>query len=158
MGKFYIKVQDSFASSNQFQVTLSGSDTTQLTDAGKQVLGVVQNEDNTANATSDASAVAPTVFITVDPAKASLFGLTAAQVGQQVRMALAAQTALQITTTDVNGGQPTNVVVQLDPSNLKGPQGVDVTSLPIFYGAAGRSGVVPLGQVATIQLKPSQVV
>ncbi len=38
-----------------------GSDTAALASAGKQVLGVVQQEANTANPTSDASAVAPTV-------------------------------------------------------------------------------------------------
>src|SRR5262249_14058518 len=97
-GNYHIKVQDSFASNNQFQVTLSGSDPQQLADAGTRVLGLVQRADTVANPTSDASAVAPTVFVTVDPAKASLYGMTTAQVGQQVRSALAAQMAVQITT------------------------------------------------------------
>jgi HAE1 family hydrophobic/amphiphilic exporter-1 len=157
-GGFQIKVQDSFASNNQFQVTLSGSDTQQLSDAGKAVLGVVQQESNVANATSDASAVAPTVFATVDPAKAALYGLTAAQVGQQVRAALAGQTPIQITTTDVNSGQPTDVVVQVDTASLKGPQGVNLANFPIFYTGAGGSRVVPLGQIATISIQQSQVV
>ncbi len=157
-GSYQIKVQDSFASNNQVQVTLSGSDQQQLTDAGKQVLGIVQHENNVANPTSDASAVAPTVFVTVDPAKASLYGMTTAQVGQQVRAALAAQTAVQITTGDVNGGQPTDVVVQVDTASLAGKQGVDLANFPIFYAAGGKAGVVPLGQIATIAVQPSQVV
>ena len=157
-GNYHIKVQDSFASNNQFQVTLSGSDPQQLADAGTRVLGLVQRADNVANPTSDASAVAPTVFVTVDPAKASLYGMTTAQVGQQVRSALAAQMAVQITTGDVNNGQPTDVIVQVDSSGLKGPQGVDLASFPIFYAAGGRAGVVPLGQLATIAIQPSQVV
>src|SRR5262249_19875013 len=157
-GNYHIKVQDSFASNNQFQVTLSGSDPQQLADAGTRVLGLVQRADNVANPTSDASAVAPTVFVTVDPARASLYGMTTAQVGQQVRSALAAQTAVQITTGDVNNGQPTDVIVQVDSSGLKGPQGVDLASFPIFYAAGGRAGVVPLGQLATIAIQPSQVV
>jgi hydrophobic/amphiphilic exporter-1 (mainly G- bacteria), HAE1 family len=157
-GSYHIKVQDSFASNNQFQVTLSGSDTQQLADAGKQVLGIVQREANIANPTSDAAAVAPTIFVTVDPTKASQYGLTTAQVGQQVRSALAAQTAVQITTSDVNNAQPTDVVVQVDASSLKGPQGMSLANLPIFYAAAGHAGVVPLGQLATIVVQPSQVV
>ncbi|MGZ3677753.1 MAG: efflux RND transporter permease subunit [Ktedonobacterales bacterium] len=156
-GQFAIKVQDSAASSSQFQVTLSGSDTAQLADAGKRVLDVVKAEDNVANPTSNASAVAPTIFVNVDPAKASLFGLTTAQVGQQVRAALAAQTAVQVTTNDVNGGQPTDVVVQVDPRGLKGSAGVDLANLPILYGGAGRAGVIPLGQIAKIAVQPSQV-
>lgn len=153
-GSYRITVQDSFASSNQFQVTLSGTDTQQLADAGKQVLAVVQHEANVANPTSDASAVAPTVFVTVNPAKASVYGMTTAQVGQQVRSALAAQTAVQITTSDVNNGQPTDVTVQLDTSSLKGQQGVDLANFPIFY----TGGVVPLGRIASIAVTPSQVV
>jgi HAE1 family hydrophobic/amphiphilic exporter-1 len=94
----------------------------------------------------------------VDPAKASLYGLTTAQVGQQVRAALAAQTAVQVTTSDVNGGQPTDVIVQVDTSSLKGAQGVDLASFPIFYAAAGKAGVVSLGQIATIAVQQSQVV
>jgi HAE1 family hydrophobic/amphiphilic exporter-1 len=102
--------------------------------------------------------VAPTVFVTVDPTKASLYGMTTAQVGQQVRSALAAQTALQLTTSDVNNGQPTNVIVQVDSTSLKGPQGVDLANFPIFYATAGKAGVVPLGQLASIAVQPSQVV
>lgn len=156
-GQFAIKVQDSAASTSQFQVTLSGSDTTELAEAGKRVLDVVKAEDHIANPTSNASAVAPTIFVNVDPAKASLYGLTTAQVGQQVRAALAAQTAVRVTTGDVNAGQPTDVVVQVDPRGLKGAAGVDLANLPILYGGAGRAGVVPLGQIAKIAVQPSQV-
>ncbi len=157
-GDYRITLQESFASNNQFQVTLSGSDPQQLAAAGKQVLGIVQREDHVANPTSDASAVAPTVFVTVDPAKASRYGMTTAQVGQQVHAALAAQTAVQIATSDVNNGQTTDVIVQLDSASLQGQQGVDLATFPIFYGGAGRAGVVPLGQIATITVQPSQVV
>ena len=157
-GNYGVKVQGGFDSNNQFQVTLSGSDPQQLADAGKRVLDVVQHENNVTNPTSDASAVAPTVFVMVDPTKASLFGLTTAQVGQQVRSALAAQTAVQLASSDVNDGQPTDVLVQVDSSSLKGPQGVDLANFPIFYAAAGKAGVVPLGQLASITVQPSQVV
>lgn len=156
-GTFSITVMESAASSSQFQVTLSGSDAAALTDAGKRVLDVVKAEANIANASSNASAVAPTVFVNVDPARASRYGLTAERVGQQVRAALAAQTALRVTTSEVNDGQPTDVVVRVDTSGLKGPRGVDLTNFPIFFGGAGGSGVVPLGKVAAITVRPSQV-
>ncbi len=142
---YSITVTDSAASNNQFQVTLSGGDTAALDSAGKQVLGVVQHEANTANATSDASAVAPTVVVTVDPTKAALYGLTAAQVGQQVRAGLTSQTAVQMTTSDINNGQPTDVVVQVNTTSLQGAQGVDLANFPIFYAVGGRAGSVPLG-------------
>jgi HAE1 family hydrophobic/amphiphilic exporter-1 len=155
-GKFLIKVQEGFGNtSSQFQVTLSGDDQQQVLDASKQVFTLVQNEANIANPSSDASAVAPTVFISVDPTKAALYGLTTAQVGQQVRADLAGQAAVQITTSDFNNGQPADVVVQMDLSGLSNQQGVE--NLPIFYSAAGRTGVVPLGQLATIDFQQSQV-
>jgi HAE1 family hydrophobic/amphiphilic exporter-1 len=155
-GNFLIKVQEGFGNtSSQFQVTLSGDDPQQVLDASRQVFTVVQNAASIANASSDASAVAPTVFINVDPTKAALYGLTTAQVGQQVRADLAGQAVVQITTSDFNNGQPADVVVQMDLSGLSNQQGVE--NLPIFYSAAGRTSVVPLGQLATIAFKQSQV-
>ena len=154
-GKFFIEVQSFSASSSQFQVTLNSNDQHQLTDAARQVFSIVQHEANTANPTSDASAVAPTVFITVDPSRAALYGLTTAQVGAQVRAALAGQTAIQVSTNDFNNGQPTNVVVQMDTAGLATQQGI--ANLPIFYGAGGRGGVVALGQISTVSIQQSQV-
>ncbi len=154
-GKFFIEVQSFNASNSQFQVTLNSNDQQALTNAAQRVLSIVQHEPNTANPGSDASAVAPTVFITVDPSRAALYGLTTAQVGQQIRADLAGQTAIQVQTNDFNNGQPTNVVVQMDTTNLGTQQGVE--NLPIFYGAGGRGGVVPLGQVATVSIQQSQV-
>jgi HAE1 family hydrophobic/amphiphilic exporter-1 len=154
-GKFFIEVQSFSASNSQFQVTLSSDDQQALASAAKQVFAIVQNEANTANPSSDASAVAPTAFITVDPSRAALYGLTTAQVGQQIRAALAGQTAIQISTSDFNNGQPTDVVVQMDTSSLATQQGIN--NLPIFYGAGGRGGVVGLGQIATVSIQPSQV-
>ncbi|HEY7355679.1 MAG TPA: efflux RND transporter permease subunit, partial [Ktedonobacterales bacterium] len=133
----------------------NGDDQQQLADAARQVFSIVQQEPNTANPSSDASAVAPTAFITVDPSRAALYGLTTAQVGAQIRADLAGQTVLQISTSNLNSGQPTNVVVQMDTSNLATQQGIE--NLPIFYGAGGRSSVVALGQIATVSLQPSQV-
>ncbi len=154
-GKFFIEVQSFNASNSQFQVTLNSDDQQALASAAQRVLSIVQKEPNTANPTSDASAVAPTAFITVDPSRAALYGLTTAQVGEQIRADLAGQTAIQIQTSDFNDGQPTNVVVQMDTSNLATQQGI--ANLPIFYGAGGASGVVALGQVATVSLQESQI-
>ncbi len=154
-GKFFMEVQSFSASSSQFQVTLSSDDQQALTSAAQRVFALVQHENNTANPTSDASAVAPTAFITVDPSRATLYGLTTAQVGQQIRADLAGQTAIQVQTSDFNNGQPTDVVVQMDTASLATQQGIN--NLPIFYGQGGHSGVVALGQIATVSLKPSQV-
>lgn len=150
-GKFFIEVQSFNASNSQFQVTLNGNDQQALASAAQRVLAIVQKEPNTANPASDASAVAPTAFITVDPSRAALYGLTTAQVGQQVRADLAGQTAIQVQTNDFNNGQPTNVVVEMDTSNLATQQGIE--NLPIFYGG----GVVPLGQIASVSIQPSQI-
>jgi hydrophobic/amphiphilic exporter-1 (mainly G- bacteria), HAE1 family len=154
-GRFFIEVQSFSASNSQFQVTLSSDDQQALADAARRVFPIVQQEANTANPTSDASAVAPTAFITVDPSRAALYGLTTAQVGAQIRADLAGQTAIQIVTSDFNDGQPTNVVVQMDTSKLATQQGI--ANLPIFYGAGGRTSVVALGQIATVSLQQSQV-
>jgi HAE1 family hydrophobic/amphiphilic exporter-1 len=151
-GKFVIQVQNFNASNNQFQVTLSSDNQQDLTNAAKQVFAVVQQNKDVANPASDASAVAPTVFITVDPSRAALYGLTAAQVGAQVRADLAGQTALQVSTTDFNDGQLTNVIVQMDTTTLATQDGIN--NLPIFYGAGQ---VVALGQIATVSIQQSQV-
>jgi HAE1 family hydrophobic/amphiphilic exporter-1 len=154
-GKFFIEVQSFNASSNQFQVTLNSNDQQALAAAAKRVLSIVQHEANTANPTSDASAVAPTAFITVDPSRAALYGLTTAQVGQQIRADLAGQTTIQVQTNDFNNGQPTDVVVQMNTAGLATQQGIN--NLPIFYGASGHAGVVALGQIATVSMQQSQV-
>ena len=155
LGKFFIEVQSFSASNSQFQVTLNSNDQQALDDAAKRVFAIVQQEANTANPSSDASAVAPTVFITVDPSRAELYGLTTAQVGAQVRAALAGQTAIQVSTNDFNNGQPTNVIVQMNTTDLATQEGIN--NLPIFYGAGGRNGVVALGQIATVSIQQSQV-
>ncbi|HEU5200285.1 MAG TPA: efflux RND transporter permease subunit, partial [Ktedonobacterales bacterium] len=154
-GKFFIEVQSFNASSNQFQVTLNSNDQQALTNAAKQVFSLVQREANTANPTSDASAVAPTAFITVDPSRAALYGLTTAQVGQQIRADLAGQAVIQVSINNVNSGQPTDVVVQMNTAGLATQQGIN--NLPIFYGASGHAGVVALGQIATVSIQQSQV-
>src|SRR5579885_11457 len=154
-GKFFIEVQSFNASSNKFQVTLNSNDQQALADAAKRVFSIVKQEPNTANPSSDASAVAPTVFITVDPSRAALYGLTTAQVGQQIRADLAGQAVIQVSMNNINSGQPTDVVVQMDTAGLATQQGIN--NLPIFYGAAGRGGVVALGQIATVSIQQSQV-
>lgn len=154
-GKFFIEVQSFNASNSQFQVTLNSNDQQALAEAAKQVFSIVQHEANTANPTSDASAVAPTALITVDPSRAALYGLTTAQVGQQIRADLAGQAVIQVSINNLNSGQPTDVVVQMDTSGLATQQGIN--NLPIFYGAGGRGGVVALGQIATVSIQQSQV-
>jgi HAE1 family hydrophobic/amphiphilic exporter-1 len=154
-GNFLIEVQSFSAANSQFQVTLSSDDQTALMSAAQRVFAKVKSEPHTTNPTSDASAVAPTVLITVDPSRAALYGLTTAQVGEQVRADLAGRTAIQIQTSDFNDGQPTDVVVQMTSAGSAAQQGVN--NLPIFYGVSGHGGVVGLGQLATVSIQPSQI-
>ena len=65
-----------------------------------------------ANLQSDLVKATAEIQVTVDPTKAIGVGLTAAQVANEVRTALVAQTVTQVT---LEPGQPIDLVVQVDP-------------------------------------------
>jgi multidrug efflux pump subunit AcrB len=77
----------------------------------------------------------------VDPNEAITVGMTAAQVGNQVRAALVAQPATSIQSTD---GQSVSVIVQLDPEAVASVD--ELKALPV-----GTVAVVPLSAIAAVE-------
>jgi HAE1 family hydrophobic/amphiphilic exporter-1 len=79
--------------------------------------------------------------ITVDPNKAIGVGMSAAQVSNQVRSALVAQTATTIQSAD---GQSVAVIVQLDPADVASVDDLEA----LLVGTVAK---VPLGSIATVE-------
>ncbi len=98
------------------------------------------NEPTLANLKSDLVKAAPEIQVTVDPAKAFSVGLTAAQVANEVRTALVAQTVTQVA---LEPGQPIDLVVQVDPDAVASAD--QLAALPV-----GTVTKVPLGDVASV--------
>ena len=83
----------------------------------------------------------PEVQVTVDPNKAIAVGMSAAQVSNQVRSALVAQTATTIQSPD---GQTIKVIVQVDPADVASVDALK--ALPV-----GTVTKVPLATIATVE-------
>jgi HAE1 family hydrophobic/amphiphilic exporter-1 len=83
----------------------------------------------------------PEVQVTVDPNKAIAVGMSAAQVSNQVRSALVAQTATTIQSPD---GQTIKVIVQVDPADVASVDALK--ALPV-----GTMTKVPLSTIATVE-------
>ena len=94
-----------------------------------------------ANVQSDLVKATAEIQITVDPTKAINVGLTAAQVANEVRNALVAQTVTQVT---LEPGQPIDLVVQVDPEAATSVE--ELGQLPV-----GTVAKVPLEHVATVE-------
>ncbi len=127
--------------SNGLRVVVTGQSPADVAQATDAVLTGLVDQPDLANLQSDLVKATPEVQVTVDPNKAITVGLTAAQVANQVRAALVAQTATSIQSPD---GQTVAVVVQLDPSAVATVG--ELSALPV-----GTVSTVPLGAISTIE-------
>ncbi len=127
--------------SNGLRVVVTGQSPADVAQATDAVLTGLADQPDLVNLQSDLVKATPEVQVTVDPNKAITVGLTAAQVANQVRAALVAQTATSIQSPD---GQTVAVVVQLDPSAVATVG--ELSALPV-----GTVSTVPLGAISTIE-------
>jgi HAE1 family hydrophobic/amphiphilic exporter-1 len=127
--------------SNGLNIIVSSDDPAQVESTTEAVVEALADEDDLANLRSDLVAASPEIQVTVDPDKAIAVGLTAAQVGNEVRTALVSQTVTQVTGED---GQAVDLVIQLDPEATTSLE--DLKDLPV-----GTVAKVPLEQVATVE-------
>ena len=125
--------------SSGLAVNVQASDEQTLRSATQLVLNAVKQEPNTTDVTSNLADASPLINIQVDPTKALLHGLTAAQVGQDLRTVYSGTTV-----TKVNlGATQEDVVIQL---------GTPATTVQEMQDLLipGPTGNIRLGDVATI--------
>jgi hydrophobic/amphiphilic exporter-1 (mainly G- bacteria), HAE1 family len=127
--------------SNGLTVIVSAEDPEQVATTTDAVLAGLADNPDLANLQSDLVKATAEIQITVDPTKAFNVGLTAAQVANEVRTALVAQTVTQVT---LEPGQPIDLVVQVDPDAATSVE--ELGQLPV-----GTVAKVPLEDVATVE-------
>ncbi|HYM84060.1 MAG TPA: efflux RND transporter permease subunit, partial [Candidatus Dormibacteraeota bacterium] len=140
-----VSEQTGVGGSSALSVIVSGTDRASVAKATGSIVDALRSEPDLVNLRSDLSQGAPGVEVRVDPQKAALVGSSTAQIGAEVRSALAGQLA---TTVDL-GGASLPVYVQLEPSAIASV--AQLSQLPV--GTAAR---VPLGRVADVSQVDSQ--
>jgi HAE1 family hydrophobic/amphiphilic exporter-1 len=127
--------------SNGLNVIVSSDDPALVESTTEAVVTALSDNADLANLRSDLVKATPEIQVTVDPDKAIAVGLTAAQVGNEVRTALVSQTVTQVTLEE---GRPIDLIIQLDPDATTSIE--DLRALPV-----GTVAKVPLEQVATVE-------
>ncbi len=127
--------------SNGLNIIVSAEDPALVESATETVVAALADQPDLANLTSDLVKATAEIQVTVDPNKAITAGLTAAQVANEVRAALVATTATEVT---FEPGRPIELVVQVDPDAVTSVE--SLRELPV-----GTVTKVPLGDVATVE-------
>jgi HAE1 family hydrophobic/amphiphilic exporter-1 len=127
--------------SNGLTIIVSAEDPTEVATTTDAVLAALAGNTDLANLQSDLVQATAEIQVIVDPNKAIAVGLTAAQVANEVRTALVAQTVTQVT---LEPGQPIDLIVQVDPDATTSVD--ELRELPV-----GTVAKVPLGDVATVE-------
>lgn len=128
--------------SSGIQVNVQASDDAALRAAAQMVLNAVQQAPNTANVSSNLTDAAPLINVQIDPTKALAHGLTAAQVGQTLRLIYSGAT---VTKVALNGAQE-DVDIQLGtPANTV--QEMQNLLIPTATGAVKLSDVASVTQI-----------
>ncbi len=144
-----------FNSSN-LAVNVQASDDQTLRAATQMVLNAVKQAPNTTDVNSNLADASPLINVQVDPAKALLHGLTAAQVGQELRTVYSGTTVTRVTLggtqEDVNIqlGTPATTVVGMQDLLIPGPTGnVRLGDVATVTQAYGPPQITHLGGVRT---------
>jgi HAE1 family hydrophobic/amphiphilic exporter-1 len=132
--------QQGGASTNSLTVVVSSADPAGVAKAADAMRAALEGEAGLANLSSDLVKAAPEVQVRVDPNKAIGVGMTAAQVGGEVRAALTAQTIGRVQLAE---GEAVALVVRLDPAAVDSVEAL--RNLPV-----GTATKVPLQAVATV--------
>ncbi|MGH2509154.1 MAG: efflux RND transporter permease subunit, partial [Ktedonobacteraceae bacterium] len=138
--------------SSGIAVNVQASDQASLTSATQQVMNAFSQVKDITDVTNNLSNAAPLINVQVDPAKAFLHGLTAAQVGQALRQIYTGTTIMTVNFS----GQQESVNLQLGAPATTVATMNDL-SLPVQVGQS--TLYVKLSDVATITqtLGPAQI-
>ncbi|MDQ2906299.1 MAG: efflux RND transporter permease subunit [Chloroflexota bacterium] len=125
-------------------VNVQASDDQTLRVATQQVLNAVKQTANTTDVASNLANASPLINVQVDPTRALLHGLTAAQVGQELRAVYTGTTVTKVTLAgtqedvDIQLGTPATTVQGLQDLLIPGATGNvrlgDVASVTQAYG------------------------
>jgi HAE1 family hydrophobic/amphiphilic exporter-1 len=133
--------------SNGLSVVVSGNNAADVAAANDTMLAALKDNKDLLNLKSDLSKGTPEIQVTPDPNKALSYGLTAAQVAQEVRTALVGSVATRIVIDST--GNATDVFVQLDPASIASV--ADIQALKV-----GTVVKTTLGKVATVEQVKAQ--
>lgn len=125
---------------NSLSVIVSAEDPEVVAQTADAVHAALSAEAGLTNLTSDLVKAAPEVQVRVDPNRALGIGITAAQVGAEIRGALTSQTIGRVQLTE---GDPVALVVRLDPARLSSLEAL--RNLPV-----GTTAKVPLETIADV--------
>ena len=139
VGTIILSASNQGFNSSGLAVNVQASDDQTLRTATQLVLNAVKDAPDTTDVTSNLADAAPLINVQVDPTRALLHGLTAAQVGQDLRMVYSGTTVTQITL----GGTQEAVNIQL------GTPATTVAGMQDLLIPAP-TGNVRLGDVATV--------
>jgi HAE1 family hydrophobic/amphiphilic exporter-1 len=128
--------------SDSLSVVVSSDDSSAVAEAAEAVRTALEDEELLTNVTSDLVREAPEVQVRVDPNRAIGAGLTAAQVGGEIRAALTSQTLGQVSLADAD---PVALVLRLDAASLSSVEAL--RSLPV--GPPPQSP--PLSSIADVE-------
>ena len=122
-------------STNALQVIVSAEDSAVVEATTEAVRAALANEASLTNLSTDLVKAAPEIQVRVDPNKALAVGMTAAQIGTQIRSALVPTTVGLVTLGD---SAPVSLVVQLDPAS---------------FATVGQLGALKVGAVTQVPLR-----
>lgn len=156
IGKLQLLSSNSGFDSSNVSVNVQAPDQATLASATQQVLGAFSQVPNITNITSSLAAASPLINVQVDPNKAATYGLTAQQVGNDLRDVYSGQ---MIMTVNFNGRQE-NVYLQLGTPNGQPATTVAEMNNVLLPAASGQQTTfVKLSNVATVTqtVGPTQI-
>lgn len=142
-----VEEQQAFGGTGGLAIVVSGDDPAAIRTASDAIVADLSEMEDLANVASDLAEDADTVVVDVDPNKAAAYGLSAAQVGLQIRNVLVGQTLGQVILPD---GTSAQTQVRIDTSLLDSV--AELQQLPV----AGLTGVTTLGAIATVEMVQTQ--
>jgi len=133
--------QSGLGGSSDLQVNVQNADTTSLRQATQQIQNAIAPISGLTDVSSNLANAAPEINITVNPQKATQYGLTPAQVAQDLR-------------TVYSGTQATTITLDGTQQNVElyaGTQATTVSDIQNMLIPTGTGGTVALKNVATVQ-------
>ena len=142
-------------SGEQLQVVLTGDDPATLQQAARDVMRDLRTVPGLGAVTSSASLLRPEIVIRPDFARAAQQGVTAAAIGQAVRVATAGDYDVNLPKLNLPERQ-VYIRVELDP---KARNQIDTIRQLRVPGHSGSTGAVPLENIANISIAsgPAQI-
>lgn len=137
--------------SNKLQLVLKGESSMALRTTARQLERSLRSLQNVGNVISSISLEQPEISVTIDIAKAADFGVTAANIGETIRIATTGDFAQSLAKFNLNERQLA-IRVKLPKSMRSDLQAL--ARLPVY----GKNGPVMLAQVASIAMSSESAV